>query len=144
MAVIGDMSGISVRIKVNELTVNQLRVGQKVKVTGIAFPDYVLNGNISRVDRQAESAGSGIPSFAVEVSVPKLTKQQQDAIHVGMSAKVEISLNDDARMMVPIAAIIEKSGNAFVKRYNKQSGKIEEVAIRTGKSTPDAVAVLSV
>jgi HlyD family secretion protein len=143
LAVIGDMTGVSVRIKVNELTVNQLKLGQKVTVTGIAFPEYVLEGNISRVDRQAESSNSGIPSFAVEVSVPKLTPVQQAAIHVGMSAKVEIDLNDDARMMVPVAAILEKNGGAFVKTYDKKSGKLQEVAINTGKSTPNAVAVLS-
>jgi multidrug efflux pump subunit AcrA (membrane-fusion protein) len=143
LAVIGDMSGVSVKIKVNELTVNQLHTGQKVIVTGIAFPDQVLEGNISRVDRQAESAGSGIPSFVAEVSVPSLTKEQQEAIHVGMSAKVEIKLNDDARIMAPIAAIIEKRGTSFVKRYDPATGKISEVLVHTGKSTPDAVAILS-
>tara|TARA_R110000868_G_scaffold236052_10_gene490014 strand:- start:477 stop:1625 length:1149 start_codon:yes stop_codon:yes gene_type:complete len=143
LAVIGDMSGVSVRIKVNELTVNQLHIGQAVKVTGIAFPDYILDGKINRVDRQAETAGSGIPSFSVEVSVPTLTTAQQKAIHVGMSAKVEINLNDDARMMVPITALSEKSGASFVKRYEQKSGKIKEVMVQTGKSTPDAVAILS-
>ncbi len=143
LAVIGDMSGVSVRIKVNELTVNQLHVGQKVKVTGIAFPEHILDGNISRVDRQAEAASSGIPSFAVEVSVPVLNKEQQEAIHVGMSAKVEINLNDDAHMMIPMAAVIEKNGAAYVKRYDKETGKIVDVAVNTGKSTPDSVTVLS-
>ncbi len=143
LAVIGDMSGVSVKIKVNELTVNQLHLGQKVKVTGIAFPDYVLDGNISRVDRQAETGGSGIPSFAVEVSVPSLTKAEQEAIHVGMSAKVEINLNDDARIMVPITALIEKNGATYVQRFDKNNSSISDVLVRTGKSTPDAVAVLS-
>jgi multidrug efflux pump subunit AcrA (membrane-fusion protein) len=143
LAVIGDMTGVSVRIKVNELTVNQLKLGQKVTVTGIAFPEYALAGKISRVDRQAESSSSGIPSFAVEVAVPKLTPVQQAAIHVGMSAKVEIDLNDDARMMIPVAAILEKNGGAFVKAYDKKSGKLKEVAINTGKTTPNSVAVLS-
>jgi multidrug efflux pump subunit AcrA (membrane-fusion protein) len=143
LAVIGDMSGVSVRIKVNELTVNQLHNGQKVTVSGIAFPDYQLQGEISRVDRQAESAGSGIPSFVVEVAVPHLTKPQQEVIHVGMSAKVEINLNDDARIMVPITAILEKNGAAFVKMMDAKTLTIKEVAVRTGKSTPDAVAILS-
>lgn len=143
LAVIGDMSGISVKIKVNELTVNQLHVGQKVKVTGIAFPDYVLDGNISRVDKQAESGGSGIPSFAVEVAVPNLTKPEQEAIHVGMSAKVEINLNDDARIMIPINALLEKNGATYVQRFDQKTGKLSDVLVRTGKSTPDAVAVLS-
>src|SRR3990167_9075023 len=143
LAVIGDMTGVSVRIKVNELTVNQLKVGQKVTVTGIAFPDFVLEGTISRVDRQAEASTSGIPSFAVVVEVPKLTTPQQAAIHVGMSAKVEINLNDDAHMMIPVAAILEKNGTSYVKAYDKVSGKIREVLVRTGKSTPDAVTILA-
>ena len=143
LAIIGDMSGISVRIKVNELTVNQLKVGQKVKVTGIAFPDHVLDGKISRVDRQAETSSSGIPSFAVEVAVAELTKPQQLAIHVGMSAKVEINLSDDERMMIPVAAILEKNGASFVKALDQKSGKIKEVLVQTGKSTPVSVAVLT-
>jgi HlyD family secretion protein len=143
LAVIGDMTGVSVRIKVNELTVNQLHTGQKVTVSGIAFPEHVLDGKISRVDRQAESAGSGIPSFVVEVAVPTLTKVQQELIHVGMSAKVEISLNDEARIMVPITAILEKNGGAFIKTYDPQTKQIKEIAVQTGKSTPDAVAIIS-
>lgn len=143
LAVIGDMGGISVRIKVNELTVNQLKVGQKIKVTGIAFPDDVLEGNISRVDRQADSSNGGIPSFVVEVAIPALTKPQQNLIHVGMSAKVEINLSDEPRMMIPVKAIVEKNGSSYVKRYDKTARKIQEVLVHTGKSTPDSVAVLA-
>lgn len=143
LAVIGDMSGISVRIKVNELTVNQIHAGQKVTVTGIAFPDFVLNGKIDRVDRQAESSSSGIPAFSVLVVVPNLTKEQQAAIHVGMSAKVEINLNDDARMMIPANAIVERNGASYVQRYDKDTKKIKDVLVQTGKTTPDSVAILS-
>jgi multidrug efflux pump subunit AcrA (membrane-fusion protein) len=143
LAVIGDMSGISVRIKVNELTVNQLTVGQVVSVTGIAFSDYNLQGKITRIDKQGESSASGIPSFDVEVDVVKLSKAQQQAIHVGMSAKVTINMSEDARIMIPVAALLEKNGASFVKALDKSSGKITEVLIQTGKSTPDSVAVLS-
>lgn len=143
LAVIGDMSGISVRISVNELTVNQLRVGQTVTITGIAFPDHVLHGMISRVDRQGESTNSGIPSFDVEVSVPHLSASERRDIHVGMSAKVEINLSDDPRIMIPVAAIEEKNGASFVKAFDRKSGKIKEVMVQTGKSTPDQVAILS-
>lgn len=143
LAVIGDMSGISVKINVNEMTVNQLQVGQKVKVTGIAFPDYILNGKISRVDRQGESTSNGVPYFEVEVSVPTLTQAERRDIHVGMSAKVEINLNEASRIMIPITAILEKNGGSYVKAYDRKSGKIKDVFVQTGKSTPDSVAILS-
>lgn len=47
LAMIGDMQALSVRIKVNELTINQLKMGQAVKVTGVAFPEHTLTGKIA-------------------------------------------------------------------------------------------------
>lgn len=143
LAMIGDLSGITVRVKVNELTVNQLRVGQKIKLTGIAFPEEVLEGKVTRVDRQGELSGGGLPMFSVEVTVPKLTQKQQQVIHVGMSAKVEIDINENPQIRIPINALTEKNGEAFVKVINEKSGKPEMIAVKTGKTTLDSVAILS-
>jgi multidrug efflux pump subunit AcrA (membrane-fusion protein) len=143
LAVIGDMSGISVRIKVNELTVNQLKVGQKVQITGIAFPDETLQGQIKRVDRQGEIANGGLPMFLVEVMVPKLSEKQQRDIHVGMSAKVEINVDEEAHMMVPIAAIKEINGASYAVLFDESKNKPHDVLVKTGKTTMDSVAILS-
>lgn len=143
LAVIGDMSGISIRIKVNELTVNQLKVGQKVQVTGIAFPDHSLNGEIQRVDRQGEVVGGGQPGFNVEIGVLKLTEAQQKLIHAGMSGKIQIDIKQESQIMVPITAVNEKNGHAFIQAYDEKSGKYREVAINAGKTTLDSIAVLS-
>lgn len=143
LALIGDMSGMNVRIKVNELIVNQLKIGQKVKITGIAFPDEILQGEIKRVDRQGESTGGGFPTFNVEVSVLKLTQAQQNLIHAGMSAKVQMDIKQAPQIMIPITAINEKNGQPFLRGYNEKTGKIQLIAIRTGKTTLDSIAVLS-
>lgn len=143
LAIIGDMNGLTVHIKVNELVVNQIKVGQKIKVTGIAFPDDVLNGTIARVDRQGETASGGVPSFSVEVVVPKLTSLQKKLIHVGMSAKVEIDLSEDSQIKIPIKAVTEKGMLSVVRVYDQHTGKINEVAVQPGKTTPDAVIILS-
>ncbi len=143
LAVIGDMNGISVHIKVNELTINQLKTGQKVKVIGIAFPDYVLDGQITRVDRQGESASGGLPTFNVEVNVPRLTPEQQKVIHAGMSAKVEIDVSDEAQIMVPIGAVNEKNGDSYIRIVDEKSGAVKEIAVKTGKTTMDSVAIIS-
>jgi multidrug efflux pump subunit AcrA (membrane-fusion protein) len=143
LAVIGDMSGIAVRIKVNELTVNQLKVGQKVKITGIAFPEDILQGQIKRVDRQGEIANGGLPMFLVEVMVPKLTEKQQHDIHAGMSAKIEISVDESAQVMIPIMAIKEKSGQTFVSVFDEQKKTTNDVLVKAGKTTIDSVAILS-
>jgi len=141
LAVIGDMNGLSVRIKVNELTVNELKVGQNVTITGIAFPEYTLSGKLNRIDRQGEPSNGGVPIFMAEVVVPQLTLAQQKIIHAGMTAKVEINIDNDAQIMIPISAIIEKNGESYVQLLN---GKIKkEVLVKTGKTTSDAIAILS-
>ncbi|MBA3661354.1 MAG: HlyD family efflux transporter periplasmic adaptor subunit [Gammaproteobacteria bacterium] len=143
LAVIGDMKGISVRIKVNELTVNQLKVGQKVRVSGIAFSDYVLEGVLERIDRQGEASNGGLPNFSAMVIVPKLNSMQQKIIHVGMSAKVEIDIQEDQQIMIPMTAITEKDGNSFVHIFDPATKKSKLAEIKTGKTTMNAVAVLS-
>lgn len=143
LAVIGDMNGITVRIKVNELTVNQLKAGQKVKVTGIAFPDHTLDGEIVRVDRQGEVSAGGQPAFSVEISVLKLTAAQQQIIHAGMSAKIQIDIKQESQIMIPMMAVKEKNGDPFIQSYDEETRKVREVAIKTGKTTVDSIAVLS-
>lgn len=143
LAVIGDMNGVSVRIKVNELTVNQLKVGQPVKITGLAFPNDVLAGKIKRVDRQGEASNGGLPTFSAEVQAIHLTKAQQDIIHVGMSAKVEIDINEPAEILVPIAAVRENNGQSFVRVVDENKKTSHEVLVKTGKTTVDSVVILS-
>ncbi len=143
LAVIGDMSGVSVRFKVNELTVNQLKVGQKVKITGLAFPNDVLQGEIKRVDRQGESSSGGLPTFSAEVQAYKLTQAQQETIHVGMSAKIEIDINEQPQILIPIAAVKEQNGLSYVRLYNEKNKSTRDVQVKTGKTTLDSVVVLS-
>jgi HlyD family secretion protein len=143
LAIIGDMNGVSVQIKINELAVNQIKIGQAVKVTGIAFPEYVLDGKITRIDKQGEASNGGLPSFTAEVIVPKLTAKQKQDIHVGMSAKVEINIVDESQIMVPIKAIVEKQGASYVKLYDAKLKQIKEKLVQTGKTSNNSVTILS-
>ena len=143
LASIGDMHGLTVRIKANELIVNQLKIGQKVKITGIAFPDTVLIGSISRIDHQGESLSGGLPVFFVEVIVEHLTAAQQNMIHVGMSANVEINIEEPSQISVPIAAIYEKNGASFVNIFDNKTKTSHAYAVKTGKTNMDSVVILS-
>ena len=143
LGVIGDITGLTIRVSVNEFNINQLKVGQKVKVTGAAFSDFTLQGEISGIDRQAQSSQGGMPIFPVEVVVPTLTAEQQAVIHAGMSAKVEINIEGPAQITVPINAVFEKNGKSVVNVQDPKSKKIREVAVKTGQTTADAVVIQS-
>ena len=139
LALIGDVSGLAIHINVNEFNINQLKVGQSVKVTGTAFPQFTLTGHIANLDRQGQVGQGGVPQFPVEIIVPSLTEEQQQFIHIGMSAKVEIQLEEKSVLTVPLAAVFEKNGATHVKV--QQDKKIVDIPIKTGKTTPNAVVV---
>lgn len=141
LAIVGDMSGLAVHIKVSELTINQIKIGDKVKVSGIAFPGNALQGVIKQVDRQGEASMNGLPTFPVVIQVEHLTKFQQKAIHVGMSAKVEMVIHEKSELVVPIKAIHEVDGKTFVSK--KHDNRVEEIAVSTGKTTQNNVEILS-
>ena len=143
LAVIGDMSGLTVKIKVNELTVNQIKPGQPVTVTGIAFPDFVLKGEVVRVDKQGEQSGGGMPNFAVEIAVKHLTAAEQQAIHVGMSAKIELKIEDEPAMLVPVQYVYDKDGHHFIDVMDPKTRGRQPKEVTTGKTTIDSVAILS-
>ena len=139
LALIGDVSGLTIHINVNEFNVNQLKVGQKVSVTGTAFPQFTLDGKIASVDRQGQVSQGSVSLFPVEVIVPNLTAEQQAVIHMGMSAKVEIMISTEPVISVPIAAVFEKNGISYVKM--KKNFKTEDVQVKTGQTTENSVVI---
>jgi multidrug efflux pump subunit AcrA (membrane-fusion protein) len=141
LAMIGDLSGLTIHVDVNEFNINQIHAGQKVKITGIAFPDFVLQGQIAGIDRQGQMNQGGVPVFPVEVIVPSLTKEQQNIIHAGMSAKVEIDMESQPEITVPISAVKEKNGLAYVEVKNDKTGKLQERLVKTGKTTENGVVI---
>lgn len=141
LAMIGDVSGLTIHINVNEFNVNQLKIGQKVKVTGTAFSQFILEGKIAGIDRQGQANQGGVPVFPVEIIVPTLTAEQQSIIHMGMSAKVEIKIESDPVVTVPIAAVFEKNGLTHVKV--RKDKKTIALPVKTGQTTANAVVIES-
>ncbi len=139
LALIGDVSGLTIHINVNEFNVNQLNVGQKVVVTGTAFSQFNLEGHIASVDRQGQASQGGVPVFAVEIVVPTLTPEQQSVIHMGMSAKVEVTIESDPVISVPLVAVFEKNGMPYVKI--QKNNNIQDVLVKTGQTTENAVVI---
>lgn len=143
LAMVGDTLGLTIRVNVNEFNINQLKMGQTVKVTGAAFPDLALEGKISGIDKQAQSISGGMPVFPIEIIVPRLTPEEQKIIHIGMSAKVEIKIEGEPEISIPIAAVFEKKGQTFVNTKDPSTGKIHAVQVKTGQTSLDSVVIES-
>src|SRR3989338_2817956 len=125
---VGNLSGLSVKILVNEIDVNKLKVGQKVTVTSPALPGETFNGEIAMVGSQADTSQTGqtnLASFPIVIKVPKITLQQAQLIKVGMSAKVQISIAGPKAIVLPINAVFEKNGISMVNVLNQKTNTLQ-------------------
>jgi len=141
IALVGNLSGVSIEIDVPEIDITQIRAGMDATISGVAFGKYELKGKLVAVNAQASNTNNaGLPSFTAVVEVPKLTPEQQPWIRVGMSAAIELSIDSDKQLLVPIAAIKRENGKSVVM-LQQASGSIEKRIITTGSAQADTVVI---
>jgi len=145
---IGDLSGFSVNAKLDEVDVTKVQLGQKVRVSGDAFPGQQLNGSIQSISPHAEEGegGKSVSSFGIKVVIDSVPPELKKRIMVGMTANLEIIIYEkpDA-LMVPLAAVHDEQGKRYVtrKKGTAPSDAAEKVPVTTGYTTQDTVEITS-
>ncbi|ARB92633.1 hypothetical protein A6J40_10790 [Legionella longbeachae] len=139
IGLIGDLSGISIEIDVPEIDITQVQAGMDATVSGVAFGKYQLHGKLVAVNAQA-SNNNGLPFFTAVVEVRKLSAEQQKWIKVGMSASIELNVDNGKQLVIPIASIKREKGQSIVHVKN-ESGSIEKRVITTGAAQSDSVLI---
>lgn len=143
IALIGDLKGISVEIDVPEIDIDKIRPGMDATISGVAFGKHQLKGKLVAVNAQASNtSNAGLPSFTAVVEVSSLTPEQQSWIKVGMSASIELNVESNNQLLVPIAAVKREKGNSIVQVQLAQ-GPIQKRIITTGTAQADTVVVES-
>lgn len=143
IALIGDLKGISVEIDVPEIDIDKIRPGMKATISGVAFGRHQLQGKLVAVNAQASNTSTGgLPSFTAVVEVNSLTPEQQSWIKVGMSASIELNVESDDQLLIPIAAVKREKGSSIVQ-VQLAKGKIQKRMITTGAAQADSVVVES-
>lgn len=143
MVSVGNLSGISVPISVNEVDINLIKKGQAVKVSFSALPGIVFAGVVSSVGAQAiaDSRSRGLATFPVIVSVPKVETDSDEVIRVGITAKVEIDVGFGERITLPIEAVYERGNKDYVKVINHKTRQLKEVRVETGRTNRGEVVI---
>jgi HlyD family secretion protein len=143
LLVIADPNAVVVQIDVNELDINRLQEGQLVTMTGDGFPGVKLQGVVAstRVMALQNQEVSGSVKFPIRVQFNAINQDIAGLIRMGMSAKIRLTLVQRKHLVLPVAAVKERFGLAYVQRKNK-SGKSEDVPVVTGQAFGQDVAVL--
>ncbi len=143
---IGDLSGFSVVLPVSEISINKIKPGLSAIVTGDAFPGITLKGVVTSVANQANpdnsGGGNGMSLFNIEVQMPSITAEQQQIIHVGMTATIEIDINNPPRVLLPIQAVFQKNNQNMVTIVDPKTQTQRDVPVITGDTTLTDVVIV--
>jgi HlyD family secretion protein len=129
---IPDMRRMSVTVRIHETYIKKIKKGQKARVTVDAYPDQVMDGEVTKVAVLPDSQNMWLnPDLKVYVTSITIAKTYE-WLKPGMSAKVEIMvdhLNDV--VYVPIQAVTPGDGKQLC--YVAKSGSTEQRQIQVGQ-----------
>ena len=146
LVTIGDMAGVTVSGRVDEVDVRRLAAGGAVRISGPAFPGIVLEGQVTRVSSQAfRPAGrTSVPTFGITAAVERLNAEQRKGMRLGMSADLEIVVYENhAALVVPVGAVDLSQGSPRVRVRDPATGNERVVRVATGITTVGAVEIVS-
>jgi multidrug efflux pump subunit AcrA (membrane-fusion protein) len=127
---IPDMTKMSVRVKIHESYIKKVKKGQKAKITVDAFPDKILDGEVTQVGVLPDSQNMWMnPDMKVYLTTITINGTQ-DWLKPGMSAKVEILVSrlEDV-LFVPVQAIsaIDDKQYCYLPGGRKPERRLVEV-----------------
>jgi len=152
LVTIADLSQLVVKVRLNEVDVARVYVGQPTEVRVDAVPEKVFKGVVSKIAPAAldrllarsvnPAAGQGeVAWFDVEI---KLNENHPD-LKLGMSANVDIVAKKLARTLtIPLDAIVEEDGTRYALlvtdpkiaqqvRKAYMAGRLDELVIPESK-----------
>jgi HlyD family secretion protein len=127
---IPDMSKMSVRVKIHESYIKKIKKGQKARITVDAFPDTVLDGEVTQVGVLPDSRNRWMnPDMKVYLTTITI-KGTNDWLKPGMSAKVEVFANCLSNVVyVPVQAVSPSEGKQVCYIANGRKSECRTVEV---------------
>jgi len=112
---VADLSSLIIRVKLNEVDIAKVTVGQPVQVTLDAYPQRTFAGKVTFVAPAAELLEK-IKVFKVEIELDQLGPE----FRTGMSANVEIlGEKRDGALSIPLEALQRRDGQTVAFQLKK-------------------------
>lgn len=125
-----DVSNLYIEAKINESSIANLKIGQKVSIKFDAFgPSRVFNGNVVHIDPGATTT-DGIVNYKIKTSIAPL----DESVRSGMNADIAITTAEKKNVLViPKAAILSHDNKIYVNVItDKKHKKYKEQEVTTG------------
>ena len=127
---IPDMTKMSVRVKIHESYIKKVKKSQRARITVDAFPDTVLEGEVSKVGVLPDSQNRWMnPDMKVYLTTITINGTN-DWLKPGMSAKVEILANCLSNVVyVPVQSVAPSEGKQVCYVANGRKPECRTVEI---------------
>jgi Rps23 Pro-64 3,4-dihydroxylase Tpa1-like proline 4-hydroxylase len=137
---IPDMSRMSVRVKIHESYIRKIKKGQKATITVDAFPDKVIQGEVTAVGVLPDSQNMWMnPDMKVYLTTITLSGTN-DWLKPGMNAKVDILVNRLENVMyVPLQAVSPYEGKQVC--YLGRGRNPERRVVETGEFNDEFIEI---
>lgn len=143
LVLINNKNGVAITLKVNQLSISDIKYNEKALITGDAFPGITLIGLVNHIDREASTdPGSTLPIFSVRVIVPQLTSQEYNAVRIGMTCEVAIKIQTPPLIKVPLSAVYQNENQSYVDVFDIRTKKIIHVPVQTGMTEEDQIEII--
>jgi multidrug efflux pump subunit AcrA (membrane-fusion protein) len=139
---IPNLNRMEVSVKIHESYIKKVKKGQKAKVTIDAFPDQILEAEVTKVavlpDSQNRWMNPDLKVYVTDLSIVGT----HDWVKPGMSAKVEVFVDrlDDV-VQIPVQAVVPENGQQVC--YVDTGFKTEKRAIQTGQFNDEFIEIVS-
>ena len=139
---IPDMTKMSVRVKIHESYIKKVKKGQKARITVDAFPDKVLDGEVTQVGVLPDSQNMWMnPDLKVYLTTVTI-QGTNDWLKPGMSAKVEIFVSRLPDVVyVPVQAVSPADGKQVC--YLANGHKPEQRVVEVGDFNDEFIEIKS-
>jgi HlyD family secretion protein len=139
---IPDMTKMSVKVKIHESYIKRIQKGQKARITVDAFPDKVLDGEVTKVGVLPDSQNMWMnPDMKVYLTTISI-EGTQDWLKPGMSAKVEVLVNRLTNVVhVPIQAVTPDNSKQVC--YVARGLKPERREVEVGEMNDEFIEIKS-
>lgn len=134
---VADLESMEVKISVDELDINKIKLGQQASITSDVYPDEKFTGKVSKISMEGNSQ-NGVTTYDVTIKL-----DDRKSLMSGMNVNVEILADSRENVLtVPIGAIRKIQGEYMVS-VKDSSGGINNVKVELGLATKDKAEIIS-
>lgn len=134
---IDDLSTFQVKASLNEFDINKVTLGMPVVIFSDAFADE-QQGKIISISSYARTVDINSDA-SVEVTIELV--EQPGQLRAGNKVSIEIRLEDEAKLLIPIDAILYEQEQAYV--YKLGLDTVAKVNVSTGKENDTLIEITS-